>query len=307
MFAESTRSPPNACSTRSTQAERAGLLGSDVAGSGRAFRISVFRGAGAYICGEETALFNSVEGRRGEPRNKPPFPTQVGLFGDPTLVNNVETLCNVPLILTRGRGQLPPVRDRPVGRARSCSASAATSSGRGSTRCRSGCPSESCSRSPAASGGAAASRRCSAAARRARFSDPTAWAYRSRSKTSRAVGGTLGSGAVIVLDETARLWDVVLRVARFFQEESCGQCVPCRVGTQRQLEIVARLAAGGRDSRTMPMLLREIGAAMTDASICGLGQTAAGAVLSALALKGGARRDGLDRDRRAAGGRGRRA
>ncbi len=85
-----------------TQAERAGLLGSDVAGSGRTFRISVFRGAGAYICGEETALFNSVEGRRGEPRNKPPFPTQVGLFGDPTLINNVETLCNVPMILTEG-------------------------------------------------------------------------------------------------------------------------------------------------------------------------------------------------------------
>ncbi len=90
-----------------------------------------------------------------------------------------------------------------------------------------------------------------------------------------------------MLDETARLWDVVLRVARFFQEESCGQCVPCRVGTQRQLEIVARLAAG-RAREDDAALLREIGAAMTDASICGLGQTAAGAVLSALALEGGA-------------------
>jgi len=91
---------------------------------------------------------------------------------------------------------------------------------------------------------------------------------------------------VIVLDETARLWDVVLRVARFFQEESCGQCVPCRVGTQRQFEIVARLAAG-RARGDDAALLREIGAAMTDASICGLGQTAAGAVLSALALERG--------------------
>jgi NADH-quinone oxidoreductase subunit F len=99
----------------------------------------------------------------------------------------------------------------------------------------------------------------------------------------RAAGGTVGSGAVIVMDETASLWDSVLRVARFFQEESCGQCVPCRVGTQRQLEIVQRLASGhGRPGDVG--LLREIGATMTDASICGLGQTASGAVLSALAL-----------------------
>ena len=102
----------------------------------------------------------------------------------------------------------------------------------------------------------------------------------------RAVGGTVGSGAVIVLDETAALWDVVLRVARFFQEESCGQCVPCRVGTQRQWEIVARLAAG-QPRPGDAALLREIAAAMTDASICGLGQTASGAVLSALEIAGG--------------------
>ena len=80
----------------------AGLLGPDILGSGFAFEIEIRRGAGAYICGEETALFNSIEGKRGEPRNKPPFPVEVGLFGKPTVVNNVETLANVPLILRDG-------------------------------------------------------------------------------------------------------------------------------------------------------------------------------------------------------------
>ncbi len=267
------------------QAERAGLLGADVAGSGRAFHIRVFRGAGAYICGEETALFNSVEGRRGEPRNKPPFPTQVGLFGDPTLVNNVETLCNVPLILREGAASF-----RRYGTDRSAGTKLFCVTGHverpGVYEVPFGVP---LGELLALAGGVWRGRRlqavlCGGAA--GTFLGPDHLDLPLTLEALAAAGGTLGSGAVIVLDETARLWDVVLRVARFFQEESCGQCVPCRVGTQRQLEIVARLA-DGRARHDDAALLREIGTAMTDASICGLGQTAAGAVLSALALTPG--------------------
>ena len=124
---------------RSTRARAAGLLGADILGSGFAFDIELRRGAGAYICGEETALFESIEGKRGEPRNKPPFPVEVGLFGKPTVVNNVETLANVPLILRDGRRGLR--RDRhggldraeallPVGPRRAARASTRSSSGR---------------------------------------------------------------------------------------------------------------------------------------------------------------------------------
>jgi NADH-quinone oxidoreductase subunit F len=264
------------------RAEDANLLGDDVAGSGRAFRIRIFRGAGAYICGEETSLFNSVEGRRGEPRNKPPFPTEVGLFGDPTLVNNVETLCNVPLVLREGAAgfrrygtdgstgtklfclsghvERPGLYEVPFGTTLRELVALASGVWKGRRLQAVLC------------GGAAGT-----------FLGPDRLDLPLTFEDLRAAGGTVGSGAVIVMDETASLWDSVLRVARFFQEESCGQCVPCRVGTQRQLEIVQRLASGhGRPGDVG--LLREIGATMTDASICGLGQTASGAVLSALAL-----------------------
>ena len=116
-------------------ARGAGYLGADILGSGFAFDIEVRRGAGAYICGEETALFESIEGKRGEPRNKPPFPVEVGLFGKPTAVNNVETLVNVLAILEDGGAAALSRRSAPRARpARSCSACRATSRGRASTR-----------------------------------------------------------------------------------------------------------------------------------------------------------------------------
>jgi len=264
------------------QAEDAGLLGADVAGTGRPFRIVVFRGAGAYVCGEETALFNSVEGRRGEPRNKPPFPTQVGLFGDPTLVNNVETFCNIPVLLREGAAAF-----RRYGTDRSAGTKLFCVSGHVERPAVYEVPFGTTLRELLSlAGGVWRGRKlkavlCGGAA--GTFLGPDQVDVPLTFEDLAAVGGTIGSGAVIVLDETAPLWDVVRRVARFFQEESCGQCVPCRVGTQRQMEIVERLAAG-RGGPNDAALLREIGAAMADASICGLGQTAAGAVLSALAL-----------------------
>ncbi|HLY22268.1 MAG TPA: NADH-ubiquinone oxidoreductase-F iron-sulfur binding region domain-containing protein [bacterium] len=267
------------------QAEDAGLLGADVARSGRAFRIRVFRGAGAYICGEETALFNSVEGRRGEPRNKPPFPTEAGLFGDPTLVNNVETLCAVPLVVRDGAAEF-----RRCGTEQSAGTKLFCLSGHVARPGVYEVPFGTTLRELLALAGGVWQGRhlkavlCGGAA--GTFLGPERLDLPLTFEDLRTAGGTVGSGAVIVLDETAAVWDVVLRVARFFQEESCGQCVPCRVGTQRQWEIVARLAAG-QPRPGDAALLREVGAAMTDASICGLGQTASGAVLSALEIAGG--------------------
>jgi NADH-quinone oxidoreductase subunit F len=260
-----------------------GYLGADVAGSGIRFDIEVRRGAGAYICGEETALFNSIEGKRGEPRNKPPFPAQAGLFGKPTLVNNVETLVNVLDIVSEGGAAFaatgtpdstgprlfclsghvrrPGVYEVPMGTTLRALIELA--------------------------GGVAEGRRIQAV-----LMGGAAGSFVTESQLdvpltfegTRAIGATLGSGAVIVLDNTADMEAMLLRIARFFRHESCGQCVPCRVGTKRQEEILHRLLVDRQTSNRDDdiALLADIAQAMRDASICGLGQTAASAIQSAV-------------------------
>ena len=207
--------------------------------------IELFRGAGAYICGEETAIFNSIEGFRGEPRNKPPFPVEVGLFGKPTLVNNVETLVNVLPILeqrrpgVRGHRHRELDRDQAVLRLRSRRPARRV---RGALRRHAG---RAARRWPGASPtGARCGPSCSAA-RPAGSSGPTSWTCRSPSRGPGPPGATLGSGVVMVLDDTVDLVPFLLRIAAFFRDESCGQCVPCRVGTVRQEEALHRLATNG--------------------------------------------------------------
>ena len=266
------------------QAREAGLLGDSVAGGAAPFDIEIRRGAGAYICGEETALFNSIEGRRGEPRSKPPFPVEVGLFGKPTVVNNVETLANVPRIVLAGGAAFAG-----TGTAGSSGTKLFCVSGHvgrpgvyevpfGATlgdllELAGGVPG---GRPPRAIllGGAAGS-----------FVEPEALSTPLTFEGTRAAGAALGSGVVMVFDDRADLGDALLRIAEFFRHESCGQCVPCRVGTVRQAELLARLRAGRPlGSREQELaLLRELGQAMRDASICGLGQTASTAIESALA------------------------
>jgi NADH-quinone oxidoreductase subunit F len=265
------------------KARARGLLGGDVMGTGARFDVELRRGAGAYICGEETALFNSIEGLRGEPRNKPPFPTQAGLFGKPTLVNNVETLVNVlgivehggpafaaigtpestgpKLFCVSGRVARPGVYEAPFGTTlREIIALAGGVPGGRSMRA-------------VLLGGAAGS-----------FVTPEEIDVPLTFEGTRAIGAALGSGVVMVFDDTVDLAEIVLRIAAFFADESCGQCVPCRVGTGRQEEAVRRLAQGrplgGAASEIA--LIDEIAQAMRDASICGLGQTAAFAIQSAI-------------------------
>ena len=255
----------------------AGLLGD--------LDVEIRRGAGAYICGEETALFESIEGKRGEPRNKPPFPVEVGLFGKPTAINNVETLVNVLDIVGSEGGS---AAFKAIGTAGSAGPKLFCVSGhvgrpgvyevpfgvtlRELIDLAGGVPGGRDIRAVLLGGAAGV------------FVGADALDVPLTFEGTRAIGATLGSGVVMVFDETADLVGALTRIARFFRDESCGQCVPCRVGTVRQEELLARLAAGrangSRDDELS--LLRDIGQAMRDASICGLGQTASSAIESAI-------------------------
>ncbi len=246
------------------------------------FEIEVRRGAGAYICGEETALFNSIEGKRGEPRNKPPFPVEVGLFGKPTLPNNVETLINVlDIVLEGGAAFASTGTADSTGTRLFCVSGHVLRSGlyevaMGTTLRAlldlAGGLHPGRTLQTVLLGGAAGS-----------FVMPAQLDVPLSFEGTRAIGATLGSGAVIVFDDTADMKQVLVRIARFFSDESCGQCVPCRVGTKRQEEILERMFAHQNgDPRSDVMLLSDIAQAMRDASICGLGQTAANAIASGL-------------------------
>ncbi|MER6536547.1 NADH-ubiquinone oxidoreductase-F iron-sulfur binding region domain-containing protein [Streptomyces sp. 900105755] len=261
------------------QARARGFLGEDVLGQGFAFDIEIRRGAGAYICGEETALFNSIEGYRGEPRSKPPFPVEKGLFGKPTVENNVETLVNVLPILTMGAPAYAAIGTaRSTGPKLFCVSGSVARPGIyelpfGATLgellhlagVRDGLRA-------VLLGGAAGG-----------FVRPDELGIPLTFEGTREAGTTLGSGVVMAFDDTVPLPRLLLRIAQFFRDESCGQCVPCRVGTVRQEEalhrIVERTGAGAAGDVA---LLREVGRAMRDASICGLGQTAWNAVESAI-------------------------
>jgi len=262
------------------QARSRGFLGDDVMGTGFSFDIELRIGAGAYVCGEETALFQSIEGYRGEPRNKPPFPVEVGLFGKPTVVNNVETLFNVLEIVNQGGTTFADTGTESSTGTRLFCVSGHV--GRpGLYEVPFGTPLrellELADSSPPKAvllGGAAGA-----------FVGPDQLDLPLTFEDTRAAGVTLGSGVVIVYDDSADLVDSVLRIAEFFRDESCGQCVPCRVGTVRQEEALRRLAAGRRNGDEFEVLA-DLAQVMRDASICGLGQTAANAIASATANLG---------------------
>jgi len=267
------------------EARRHGFLGDDVMGRGVPFDVELRRGAGAYICGEETALFNSIEGKRGEPRNKPPFPVQRGVFSKPTGINNVETLINVLEIMRIGGEAYAAIGTE------------------GSTGPRLFCVSGTVERPglyelghgatlgevlELAGGTRGVLKAVLLGGAAGGFVGPDALDVKLTFEDARAGGYTLGSGVVMAFDESVDLVDIVLRIARFFRDESCGQCVPCRVGTVRQEEALHRLVSersiGSREQELA--LLGEVAQVMRDASICGLGQTAASAVQSAISTLG---------------------
>ncbi|MEU9351162.1 NADH-ubiquinone oxidoreductase-F iron-sulfur binding region domain-containing protein [Streptomyces griseoloalbus] len=262
-----------------TQARARGLLGDDILGQGYAFDIEIRRGAGAYICGEETALFNSIEGYRGEPRSKPPFPVEKGLFGKPTVENNVETLVNVLPVLTMGAPAYAAIGTKTsTGPKLYCVSGSVARPGiyelpfgatLGELLALAGVRDN---LRAVLLGGAAGG-----------FVRPDELAVPLTFEGTREAGTALGSGVVMAFDDTVPLPRLLLRIAEFFRDESCGQCVPCRVGTVRQEEALRRIVERtGADAAGDIALLREVGRAMRDASICGLGQTAWNAVESAI-------------------------
>ena len=261
-----------------------GFLGDNILGDGVRFDLELRRGAGAYICGEETALMNSLEGRRGEPRNKPPFPTEHGLFGQPTVINNVETLVNVlPIVVEGGKAFAAIGTERSTGPKLFCLSGHVARPGvyeapfgitlRELLDLGGGIGGNGTLQAILLGGAAGA------------FVGPEHLDVPLTFEGTRAIGATLGSAVVMPFDDTVDLRQILRRIAQFFRDESCGQCVPCRVGTVRQEELLHRLATGrplGAVAGEVA-LLKELGQAMRDASICGLGQTASSAIESALA------------------------
>ncbi len=262
------------------QCRAKGFLGENLLGSGVRFDLELRRGAGAYICGEETALFNSIEGYRGEPRQKPPFPVEAGLFGKPTAINNVETVANVLSIVEGGgRAFASTGSGSSTGTKLFCLSGAFARPGLyevkfGTTLAEllrmAGAPTD---LRAVLLGGAAGT-----------FVTPEEFDTPLTFEGTRKIGASLGSGVIVAFDGRTDWPATLLRIASFFRDESCGQCVPCRVGTVRQEEALVRLASSRPlgTAETERRLLEDVGQVMRDASICGLGQTASSAVLSAL-------------------------
>lgn len=263
------------------QAREYGLLGKDIFGTGFDFNLDIRLGAGAFVCGEETALMTSVEGRRGEPRPRPPFPAVKGLFGQPTILNNVETYANVPVIILKGAEWFSGIGTEkskgtkvfavggkientglveiPMGttlREIVFDIGGGVPNGKKFKAAQTGGPSGGCI--PAS-----------------QLDTPIDY------ESLIALGSMMGSGGLIVMDEDTCMVDLAKFFLEFTVDESCGKCPPCRIGTKRMLEILTRITEGKgvpEDIEKLETLARDIKAA----ALCGLGQTAPNPVLSTL-------------------------
>lgn len=264
---------------------KAGLLGKNILGSGLDFNLEVFVSPGGYICGEESALIEAIEGHRAEPRNKPPFPGQMGLWQKPTVINNVETFANVPQILARGvewfktagtggsRGlkfvgvsghvKRPGVFEVPMGTSMRQVLYENAGGIRGGRELKAFAP------SGPSSG----------------YLPASMVDVRLDFKALAEAGSMLGSGAIVVCDDTTCMLDMALNAVRFYRNESCGKCVPCRMGSQKIVEMLTRWTQGGLSDaqyRADLGLVEELSQAMSQTSICGLGQIVPAPVQSVL-------------------------
>ena len=261
-----------------------GFLGQNILGSGYSLDMTVHRGAGAYICGEETAMIESLEGRRGEPRLKPPYPAQAGYLERPSLVHNVETLANVPHIVEHG-----PEWYAAIGTEHSTGPKIFCVSGhvyqRGVMELPLGTP----LREIVYTHAGRHPRRKSRQGDHPRRAPPRPLLRGDQLDTLMdfeslaAAGSALGTGAVIVMDEDTCMVDVARRTARFFAHESCGRCTPCRVGSRRILQILERLEAGQGRSGDIERL-HELCDQIAGHTFCPLGDALAAPIKSSLRL-----------------------
>ena len=264
---------------------RAGLLGKNLLGSGLDFDLRVFVSPGGYICGEESALIEAIEGHRAEPRNKPPFPGVIGLYQKPTVINNVETFANAPQILARGidwyksAGQGGSRGLKFVGVSGHCAKP-------GIYEVPMGIPMREVLFNYA--GGVRGGRQLKAFAPSGPSSGylPAAMAdVRLDFKALAEAGSMRGSGAIVVCDDTTCMLDMALNAVRFYRNESCGKCVPCRIGSQKMVDLLTRWSQGTvqeQQYRADLGLLDELSHVMAQASICGLGQIVPAPIQSVL-------------------------
>jgi NADH-quinone oxidoreductase subunit F len=263
------------------QAEELGFLGDDILGSGFSFRITIKEGAGAFVCGEETALIASIEGRRGMPRPRPPFPAQSGLWGKPTLINNVGTLSNIPYIIQKGADQFAQ-----VGTEKSKGTKVFSLVGKivnsGLVEVPMGTPLHEIIFG--IGGGIPRGRKFKAV----QTGGPSGGCLPASLlnlpvdyDSLTQAGSIMGSGGMVVMDEDTCMVDIARFFLSFTQSESCGKCVPCRLGTKRMLEILERITNGEGQEEDLDLLL-ELAETVRDGALCGLGQTAPNPVLSTI-------------------------
>jgi NADH:ubiquinone oxidoreductase subunit F (NADH-binding)/NAD-dependent dihydropyrimidine dehydrogenase PreA subunit len=263
------------------QCHELGLLGEDILGTGFSYDIRLVRGAGAFVCGEETALIRSIEGKMGEPRQRPPFPVEKGIEGKPTVINNVETWANIPVIIGEGGAKFAQVGTKgntgtkifslvgkikhtglvevPMGMTITEIVNDIGGGSAGKAKIKA-------IQTGGPSGGCIPVRR---------FDLPIDY------DSLTAAGSIMGSGGMIVMDDNTCMVDVAKYFMNFLKGESCGKCFSCRKGTQRMHEILEDISHG-RGTEEQLGLLEELAGVVKDTSMCGLGQTASNPVLSTL-------------------------
>lgn len=245
------------------------------------FDLEVRSGAGAYICGEETALIESIEGKRGEPRFKPPFPPSIGLWGKPTIVNNVETFANIPVIVEKGAAWYAAIGDSAYPGTK-----VFTLTGDVKNKTFFEVPTDSTIRDVVLGlgGGVPGGKKIKTVqigGTSGAFIPESLLDTKIAFDAMGAVGASLGSGAVFVLDDSRDVVDVTTRIAGFFEHESCGKCAPCREGTMRMAELMGKINAGKGNEADIN-LLQKLGAVMSYSCLCGLGQAAPAPVLTTI-------------------------
>lgn len=263
------------------QARSMGLLGENILGSGFSFDLEIYQGAGAFVCGEETALMRSIEGKRGMPRPRPPFPAHKGLWDKPTILNNVETFAGVGRIIRLGGGQHASVGTK-GSRGTKVFALSGDVNNIGLVEVDMGTPLSTLVND--IGGGVPGKRQCKAV----QLGGPSGGSIPAHLldtpvdyEAIAQAGAIMGSGGVIVMNDRTCMVDMARFFMDFIQDESCGKCTPCREGTRRQLEILTRICEGKGEPVDL-RALEDLAAVISDASLCGLGQTASNPILSAL-------------------------
>jgi NADP-reducing hydrogenase subunit HndC len=258
-----------------------GMLGENIFSSGFSFDLEIRVGAGAFVCGEETALIASLEGQRGEPRPKPPFPAVSGLWGKPTLINNVETFANIPIIFQKGADWFSQ-----IGKGKSKGTKVFALAGKVNNTGLVEVPMGTTLREIIFDlGGGIPNRKRFKAAQ---TGGPSGGCLTEKDldlpmdyESLISVGSMMGSGGLIVMDEDNCMVDVARFFLEFTQDESCGKCTPCRIGTKRMLEILTKITLGEGEEKDLE-LLEELATTIKATALCGLGQSAPNPVLSTI-------------------------